>query len=295
MIQIDKTVDRTWAVTTKALANTTTIVYNNCIMYVAEIEAVQSVLPLYQNNNEQARTQALAELAVSGIEFDTQIDRLQARQRELDDQSDQASLNSQFLTSFRLLLPQPVEGLMVARDDDELERISRNVIWDNASPSYLIGRLNRTRMKRFGKMLLDHTTSHPGGTKGIGVVLLRNRDVDTFLRGEVFTDELTDRDAESMFDPVSQNYHLRSNSVRSVRLGPSLLSRFDRRTIRENNQLSFDTQSQYIYGAKAGSMPDTDMREYEVMHHIAKLAANFGIIDGLDNLLDERKETALLA
>jgi hypothetical protein len=261
-------------------------------MYVAEINAVQAVLPLYEKNDEQARIEARAELAESGIEFDTQIDRLRAKQRELDDQSGQASLNSQFLTKFRLLLPQPVKGIMVAHDDDELEKISRNIIWDNNSPSYLIGRLNRMRNKRFGKVLLDHTISYSTGSAGIGVVRLRNKDVDTFLQGKVFPSQLVDRDAESLFDPASSDYHLRQSSVRSVRLGDAL-SRFNRRIIRESDRIRFSTMRQYTYGAKANSIPDTAMREYEVMHHIARLAGNFGVIDKLDNLLDERKETAL--
>jgi len=71
--------------------------------------------------------------------------------------------------------------------------------------------------------------------------------------------------------------------------------------IRQSQLITSNTAQGYVYGKKdedgtydhIPAIPDADLRDYEVMHHIARLAANFGLISKLGDLLEERKQTAL--
>ncbi|HSW75204.1 MAG TPA: hypothetical protein VLG16_05055 [Candidatus Saccharimonadales bacterium] len=269
-------------------------------MFVTEIEAIKDLLPLYEKHDDTAHAELVNQGAAFEGQFDSQLDRLIAHQNELDSQQEQANLNAQFLANFRLLLPQPVKGVMVAKSDDELLRISKNVIWNRESPAYLIGRRATSAKKRFGRVLLDHTIKYSTGSEGLGVVRLHNGDVNRFLRGQVSADKLDAPTAQKLFNPKTQQYNLSAGSALSIRLGSTLFFK-ERNVIRESELITYKTSQHYVHGKKdedgthdyIPAIPDADLRDYEVMHHIARLAANFGLISELGNLLEERKQTAL--
>jgi hypothetical protein len=276
-------------------------------MYVAEIDVAQELLPLYDNGNHEAQAAAQAELAGRGIALaESNFDQFKGRLDASNDSSrreeearardlEQAVRNSELLASFRLLLPSPVGGALHASSDNQLEEISRNVIWDREAPAYLVGRLTKERGRRYGRALIDYTINHPTGSEGLTVVKLNNVDVDKFVEDRIFNTEIDKRIASKLFNPTTGDYAIDSRSKRSIVFEETNGSgaSWRRRLIRTSSLIKFDEMHQFTSYSGPDAIPDSAMRDYEVLHHISMLASRFGVIDDLHQLLESRKTQAL--